>query len=47
MGMRGPLVGYSDGEEDEEDEDPAAVSDDGEASTVAGEAGTTSPPSFS
>ena len=40
MGMRGPLVGYSDGEEDEEDEDPeAAVTDDGEASTVEGEAG--------
>ena len=39
MGMRGPLVGYSDGEEDEDDEDQAAVSDDGEASTVEGEAG--------
>ena len=46
MGMRGPLVGYSDGEEDEAYEDPEAA-DDGEASTVAGEAGTTSPPSFS
>ena len=38
MGMRGPLVGYSDGEEDEAYEDPEAA-DDGEASTVEGEAG--------